>query len=228
MKIKVDPEIALKLGFLSLTNCQVAESSDALQAIFAEVKGKTRERFADTTVSEHPVAGGVRRLFRSVGIDPTRYRPSGEALIRRILKGQTLSAINCIVDINNICSMESLFPIGAYDREKIIGDVIIRLGKTNEIYRGIGREINVAGKLVSADNNGAFGSPIADSERTKISHNAREILVLTYAPESAECSVLQDSLNRFSDLANAYARAQVMDSGIRTSSGHRKLRASQS
>lgn len=228
MKINVDPEIALKMGFLNLTDCQVAESSDALQAIFAEEKGKARERFTGTSVSEHPVAGGVRRLFRSVGIDPTRYRPSGEALIRRILKGQTLSSINCIVDINNICSMESLFPIGAYDREKIIGDVIIRLGKTNEIYRGIGREINVAGKLVSADNDGAFGSPIADSERTKISHHAREILVLIYAPGSAECSVLQDSLNRFSDLANAHARAQVVDSGIHNSSDHRKLRASQS
>lgn len=219
MKFTIDPGIPLQLGSLHLTDCRIAESSGALNEIFRDQQGQVRDRFTDRPLGEHPVAGAVRRMFRSAGIDPTRYRPSGEALVRRILKNQTLTSINCIVDINNICSMESLLPIGAYNRENIIGDVHIRLGKSDEIYRGIGREINIAGKLVSADSEGAFGSPIADSDRTKISQDAREVLVLIYAPESVESSVVQDTLNHFANLASSHAGARIVDSGNHPNGG---------
>ena len=209
-----DPAIALKLGFLHLTDCRVIMSSDALRKTYDGVANTARERFADTPLGEHPVAGGVRRLFKSAGIDPSRYRPSGEALVRRILKGQGLYHINCIVDINNICSIESLFPLGAYDRERLIGDVTIRLGASDEVYRGIGKEINIAGKLVSADSEGAFGSPIADSDRTKISEDTREILVLLYAPSSTDDGHIRDTLTRFEELAREHAGAHTEDSGI--------------
>ena len=210
----IDPAIALKLGFLHLTDCRVITSSDALRKTYDGVASTARERFADTPLGEHPVAGGVRRLFKSAGIDPSRYRPSGEALVRRVLKGQQLYHINCVVDINNICSIESLFPLGAYDRERIIGDVTIRLGMIDEVYRGIGKEINIAGKLVSADSEGAFGSPIADSDRTKISEDTREVLILLYALESTDDSDIRNTLNRFAELANEHAGAQPGDSGV--------------
>lgn len=214
MHLTIAPEIALKLGFLHLTDCRIAASSDALRSIYDEVASAARERFADTPLGEHPVAGGVRRLFKSVGIDPSRYRPSGEALVRRILKGQGLYHVNSIVDINNICSIESLFPLGAYDCKHLKGDVSIRLGTSDEIYRGIGKEINIAGKLVSADSDGAFGSPIADSDRTKITEDTRDVLVLLYAPESTEDSDIDGTLNRFAYLAGEHAGAQIGERGI--------------
>ena len=102
----IDPAIALKLGFLHLTDCRIVTSSDALRKIYDEIANTVKERFSDASLGEHPVAGGVRRLFKSAGIDPSRYRPSGEALVRRILKGRGLYHINCIVDINNICSID--------------------------------------------------------------------------------------------------------------------------
>jgi len=210
----IDPAIALKLGFLHLSDCRVVTSSDTLRKIYDGVANTARERFSETPLGEHPVAAGARRLFKSAGIDPSRYRPSGEALVRRILKGQGLYHINCVVDINNICSIESLFPLGAYDRERIIGDVTIRLGASDEVYRGIGKEINIAGKLVSADSEGAFGSPIADSDRTKISEDTKEVLVLLYAPESTDDSDIRNTLNRFAELADAHAGAQTGNSGV--------------
>ena len=210
----IDPAIALKLGFLHLSDCRVVTSSDTLRKIYDGVANTARERFSETPLGEHPVAGGVRRLFKSAGIDPSRYRPSGEALVRRILKGQGLYHINCIVDINNICSIESLFPLGAYDREHIIGDVTVRLGASDEVYRGIGKEINIAGKLVSADSEGAFGSPIADSDRTKIVEDTKEVLILLYAPESTDDSDVRNTLNRFAGLAGEHAGAQTGNSGV--------------
>ncbi len=214
MNFTIDPSIALKLGFLHLTGCRVAPSGDALREIYDGAAKTARERFAEIPLDEHPVAGGVRRLFKSAGIDPTRYRPSGEALVRRVLKGQGLYHINCIVDINNICSIESLFPLGAYDRGRIIGDVTIRMGARDEVYRGIGKEINITGKLVSADSEGAFGSPIADSDRTKISEDTREVLVLLYAPESTDDSDIRNTLGRFAELASEHAGAQTGNSGV--------------
>ena len=214
MNLTVAPSIALKLGYLRLTDCCIAASSDALRNIYDEAASVARGRFLDCPLGEHPVAGGVRRMFKAAGIDPSRYRPSGEALVRRILKGQDLYHINCIVDINNICSIESLFPLGAYDCKHIIGDVSIRLGTGDEVYQGIGKQINIAGKLVSADSEGAFGSPIADSERTKITEVTREVLVLLYAPQSTDNSDVRQTIDRFADLAREYAGAQARDSGI--------------
>lgn len=214
MNLTVAPSIALKLGYLRLTDCRVAAGGDALRNIYDEVASVARGRFLDFPIGEHPVAGGVRRMFKAAGIDPSRYRPSGEALVRRILKGQDLYHINCIVDINNICSIESLFPLGAYDYRHINGDVSIRLGTSDEIYQGIGKEINIAGKLVSADSEGAFGSPIADSDRTKITEDTRDVLVLLYAPKSTDDSDVRETIDRFADLAREYAGAQTKDSGI--------------
>lgn len=214
MNITIDPAITLELGYLELTGCRVGASSEALLAVFDEIARAAGEQFAGSGIGEHPVASGVRRLFKSVGIDPSRYRPSAEALVRRIVKGQDLYHINNIVDINNICSIESLFPLGAYDRANIDGDVTIRLGADDEVYQGIGREINIAGKLVSADAQGAFGSPIADSDRTKITEASREVLILLYAPASTDESAIGRTLDRFTDLAGEHAGAQRGQSGI--------------
>ena len=218
MNLTVAPSIALKLGYLRLTHCRIAASSDALRNIYDEAASVARGRFLDCPLGEHPVAGGVRRMFKAAGIDPSRYRPSGEALVRRILKGQDLYHINCIVDINNICSIESLFPLGAYDRRHIDGDVVIRLGESSEIYRGIGREISIAGKLVSADSIGAFGSPIADSDRTKITEETQEVLLLLYASKSMVDSEIRGTLDRFANLASEHAGASIQGSGILASS----------
>ena len=218
MNITIDPAISLKLGYLELTGCLVTASSDALRAAYDEVAHAAGERFASTALGEHSVASGVRQLFKSVGIDPSRHRPSGEALVRRIIKGQGLYHINCIVDINNICSIESLFPLGAYDRRHIDGDVVIRLGESSEIYRGIGREISIAGKLVSADSIGAFGSPIADSDRTKITEETQEVLLLLYASKSMVDSEVRGALDRFANLASEHAGASIQGSGILASS----------
>ena len=214
MNFTIAPSVALKMGFLRMTDCRVAASSDALRSVYDGVVSVTRKRFAESPLSDHPVASGVRRLFKSSGIDPSRYRPSGEALVRRILKEQDLYYINNIVDINNICSIESLFPLGVYDCEHIVDDVNTRLGECNERYLGIGKEINIAGKLVSVDSQGAFGSPIADSNRTKITESTREVLVLLYAPGSTDDSVMTDTLSRFADLASEHAAAHKVDAGI--------------
>ena len=214
MEFTIDPTIEVAVGYLELDGCEIHPSSVALRALYDGAANAAAERFAGSSIGEHPVASGVRRLFKSVGIDPSRYRPSGEALVRRIIKGQDLYHINNIVDINNLCSIESLFPLGAYDRANIEGDVTIRLGRRDESYEGIGREISISGKLTSADDRGPFGSPISDSERTKITEESHDILVLLYAPPSTDRGEILGTLDRFADLAGAHSGARRGHSGV--------------
>lgn len=159
------------------------------------------EQFVGKMLSEDPVVQQVRQLFRAVGIDPTKYRPSSEALLRRALKGEPVRSINATVDINNICSMEYRLPFGCYDAERIQGDVIVRLGEDHEEYTGVAKQISIGGKLCCADTAGPFGSPISDSARTKVTDATKKVLVLAFAHTSTSDAQLIAALDRFISLS---------------------------
>src|SRR5438105_2546356 len=87
------------------------------------------------------VTSAVRTLYKRIGIDPTKMRPSSEALLRRVRKGDELPRINSLVDVINWCSLESQLPFGLYDLDKILGSVELRLGRPGEEYAGIRKDV---------------------------------------------------------------------------------------
>ncbi len=111
----------------------------------------------------------VRTMYKRVGIDPTRTRPSSEALLRRVRKGDTLPRINAMVDVCNWCSLEFQLPYGLYDADLIQGGVTMRLGHEGESYPGIRKDdVHVGGRITLADAIGSFGNPTSDSARTMV------------------------------------------------------------
>lgn len=125
----------------------------------------------------------VRTMYKRVGIDPTKTRPSNEALLRRVRKGDTIPRINSAVDIVNWCSLEFQLPYGLYDASKIQGSVTMRLGLDGEKYAGIRKdEVNVGGRIIVVDEAGPFGNPTSDSARTMVTPETTELLVVIYAP----------------------------------------------
>jgi DNA/RNA-binding domain of Phe-tRNA-synthetase-like protein len=124
----------------------------------------------------------LRKAYRLIGKDPSRVRGSQEALLRRILKGQQLYQINTIVDINNLVSLHCLHSVGSYNLERLHGNVVFRVGRDAESYKGIGKDvINIGGLPVFADELGPFGSPTSDSERAMITLDARRIMMVVIA-----------------------------------------------
>ena len=120
-----------------------------------------------------PLADGdrqpARKLYRAIGVDPTRTRPSSEALQRRVQKGQPFPRVNALVDGINFCSLTLMLPFGGYDASAIDGDIALRLGADGEGYEGIGKPwVNVGGRYTLADTQGPFGNPTSDSFRTRI------------------------------------------------------------
>ena len=144
---------------------------------------------AEASVRITPPADSVtvRTMYKKVGLDPTKTRPSNEALLRRVRKGDTIPRINSAVDVINWCSLEFQLPYGLYDASKISGAVTMRRGAEGEKYAGIRKDdINVGGRITVADALGPFGNPTSDSARTMVTPTATELLVIVYAPVEIE------------------------------------------
>lgn len=143
---------------------------------------RTKDAIFDYGVNEIPNIKESRAAYKVFGKDPSRYRVSSEALIRRIGQGKGLYEVNTVVDVNNLISVESGFSAGSYDTARIDDELIFRVGRDGETYKGIGKEeIKIDGLPVIADKNGAIGSSTSDSERAMITEEASEVLTLIYS-----------------------------------------------
>jgi DNA/RNA-binding domain of Phe-tRNA-synthetase-like protein len=149
--------------------------------------------------------GPARALYRRFGIDPTRVRPSSEALLRRLKKGEPLPRINSLVDVANALSVQLQVPVGLYDLGKVQGDqLVVRLGAEDESYTGIGKEkVNVAGRICIADAEGPCGNPSADSSRTMITTETERAAWVYFLPVS------DDDIDRTAELIAVFGRGLV-------------------
>lgn len=155
---------------------QVTDQSEVLDDELPAAEAHVRAMPPEETAA-------VRTMYKRIGLDPTRTRPSNEALLRRLRKGDRLPRINSMVDVINWCSVECQLPYGLYDRARMHAPVTLRLGTPEEEYPGIRKDtVHVGGRLVVADADGAFGNPTSDSARTMVTVATTNALVVVYAP----------------------------------------------
>lgn len=178
MPFALAPELSAIVapGILWWTGATVVERDSRLDALIAAAESQVR-------AAPPAEVAAVRTMYRRVGLDPTKTRPSNEALLRRVRKGEPLPRINSMVDVINWCSVEFQLPYGLYDASNIQGAVTMRLGREGESYPGIRKdEVHVAGRITVADDRGPFGNPTSDSARTMVSPATTDALVIVYAP----------------------------------------------
>ena len=182
MKINLSPEIKtlcpqLTLGIIECT----IENSVYNQELWEEINHESlrlREKTIMTDIKKNPIIEATRQAYKKCGKDPNRYRPSSEALCRRIVSGKELYQISTGVDVINLLSFRSGYSIGAFDADNIVGDLTYGIGKEKEAYTGIGRgPLNIAGLPILRDAKGGIGTPTSDEERTKLNLNTRKLLV---------------------------------------------------
>ncbi|GAB4364954.1 MAG: phenylalanine--tRNA ligase beta subunit-related protein [Calditrichia bacterium] len=183
-EIELDPRVKNRvcLGILHFASVNCQKYSAELWEEIHGLEEQYRKRYK-TPSEALEILKPARTLYHEFGMEPTRYRPSSEALLRRIIKGKALYQINSVVDVCNYCSLYFLLPIGLYDISKIEGEIKVRVGEAGEEYEGIGKEmIHVNGRLTLTDRKGPFGNPSADSLRTAIDFSSSEILMVIFAP----------------------------------------------
>jgi DNA/RNA-binding domain of Phe-tRNA-synthetase-like protein len=154
---------------------------------------------------EVPAAGRARELYRRFGLDPTRVRPSSEALLRRLRKGEPLPRINSLVDVANALAVQLQVPVGLYDLDKVKGEeLVIRLGAEGEGYTGIRKEhVNVAGRICVVDAEGPCGNPSADSARTMITTDTERAAWIYFL------QIRDDDIDRTAELIAVFGRGLV-------------------
>jgi len=179
VSLTLSPDLAgiVRPGAVWLDGATVLAHDPRLDAPLAE---------AEAAVRAHPPdeAAAVRAMYKRVGLDPTKTRPSSEALLRRVRKGGALPRINTMVDVCNWCSLEFQLPYGLYDAAHLAGTrVDLRLGAPGESYAGIRKDdVHVGGRLALADAAGPFGNPTSDSARTMVTPATTRALLVVFAP----------------------------------------------
>lgn len=181
--VSISEEIAKACPDLhvAVVECSVVNtvSDEQLWKEITEVETHIRTTCKLEDINKFPPIQATRQAYKRLGKDPNRYRPSAEALRRRILRELPLYKIDTLVDIINLLSIQSGYSIGGFDAGKIDGDLVLGVGREGEIYHGIGRgELNIAGLPVYRDNQGGVGTPTSDEERTKIDMNTGKLLMI--------------------------------------------------
>jgi DNA/RNA-binding domain of Phe-tRNA-synthetase-like protein len=186
MNFTLAPELSsvVRPGVLWFEDATVVERDHRLDAPLASAEAAVR-------INPPVETTAVRTMYKRVGIDPTKTRPSSEALLRRVRKGDTLPRINSMVDVCNWCSFEFQLPYGLYDAANIQGDVTLRIGGEGESYPGIRKDdVHVAGRIALVDAVGPFGNPTSDSARTMVTTATRRGLLVVFAPREVDSKQL--------------------------------------
>jgi DNA/RNA-binding domain of Phe-tRNA-synthetase-like protein len=185
----------VKLAWFGLLGVTVRSSDPELLRDLEARAAELRAQHAGPAEAAEAFAP-ARRLYHSLGIDPSKHRPASEALVRRILQGKEFPLVNTAVDAANLASITHLRPVGLYDLdlvrpETVTGDpptpqtakLVLRLGREGEGYPGIGKDfVNVHHRPTLVDSTGPFGNPSSDSDRTKVTLATRHLLFVLFEP----------------------------------------------
>lgn len=194
----------LKLGLVEATQIMVLPGDALFEQELHELVTELKQKFQDMAPSDDPVVSATRRMYRQVGWEPTKYRPSSEALIRRLIQGKGLYRINNLVDYGNLVSARFHIPMGLYDLDNVQGDIYIDVGNEGESYEGISKpKISAGGKIILRDNDGVFGNPTADSKRTSITEKTNHVLAIFFVSSTIDDSYARNTIE---SLAQYYRR----------------------
>jgi DNA/RNA-binding domain of Phe-tRNA-synthetase-like protein len=211
-KIFTDACPDVELGIL-LIKIKVAPSSDPLLQVIEKAVAEKSSQLPLEEIANISPLSSTRQTYKALGKDPSRYRPSAEALLRRVVNGKGLYQVNNVVDALNLVSVQSGFSIGGYDFEKIKGNIQLGRGAENEPYEAIGRGLlNIEGLPVLRDELGAFGSPTSDSTRTMVTAETTTFLavIFGFAKNLGMGTVLTD----LESLLVKYAEGERIGMGI--------------
>jgi DNA/RNA-binding domain of Phe-tRNA-synthetase-like protein len=202
---------AVTVGWITAT-VQVSEHDESLwreiEAAVSRFRGMTMEQ-----ARKFPPIKALRDAYRALGNDPTRYRGSNEALVRRITQGKDLYRVNTVVDINNLISLETLHSAGTFNLEHLRPPIVFRIGQPDESYSGIGRgEIKIEGLPVFADQLGPFGSTTSDSERAMIRLGTTGIMMVIISFLGSEG--MEAASQRAAGLLERYVAASDIEVGV--------------
>lgn len=218
VEIKIDERIAqdcpdIKIGLIRAT-VENSETSDALWQEIEEAAQWVTSTYELLAINARPAIAGTRKLYKSLGKDPGRYRVASEQLCRRIIKGLGIYRLTTLIDVVNLVSIKSGYAISGLDADKIVGNTLtLGVGEAGEVYNGIGRgQLNIENMPVYRDEAGGIATPTSDEERTKFTIDTRtvQININAFAPEMP----IEEAVDWMVALLKKYANATNIETAI--------------
>lgn len=208
MEIKISSKIreACPHLMLAIISCEV-ENTQSSSAFWTEMEAEIvqiKTAYLLEQINKRPEIAATRKVYKTLGKDPNRYRPSAEALCRRIIREIPIYRVSTLVDIINLVSIWSGFSIGGFDLDKVQGNVELGVGTDKDEFEAIGRGmLNVEGLPLYSDAIGGIGTPTSDNERTKITDGTTYLLMIINGFSGK--TGLQDAVNHSIELLTNYA-----------------------
>ncbi len=217
--LQIAPEIKVKCPKIQLgcMHCKVSVQTQhpALWAAITQTVEDISGRLQSGDERQLPNIVAARTAYKQLGKDPSRYRLSAEALLRRIVKGKGIYQINNVVDTLNLISIKTGYSIGGYDADKIAGKITFRIGQA-EPYAAIGRgDLNIEFLPTFSDTQSAFGTPTSDSVRTMVSANTQHFLMVIIDFEGNR-PLLEETLAQSVTAYTKYARGADFNTWVIT------------
>jgi DNA/RNA-binding domain of Phe-tRNA-synthetase-like protein len=201
MKYIIDRSVAdkypeIRVGVLVGRGLTVAKDSDDLRRLIKENIQGFLNRFQGDDFLQHPNILAWRETYASFGAKPKKYRPTAEALLRRVVKDGVFPNINTAVDAYLAVEVVYLLPIGGYDLAKVEGDIVLRMSEGGQVFYPLGGgepEHTDEGEVIYSDAKSVLTRRwnYRDADHTKITENSKDIIL---ASEAAYCSISADDL----------------------------------
>ena len=204
-----------KLGLLLIEQLTIINSNEKLKELLITQAEETKKIFSPENLYKDEFIQSMRQLYKSWKIDPSRYRPSAERLIRRILKSKQLYFINSAVDVSNFISIKYRLPTCVYDKNRLSGNLKLSIGNKNDTYPGLtGIEISTEGKAALYDEAGPIGSATTDSQRTKVDTGTPSVVFLVYVPENVGREYVKDLMLDYYETLKTFSGGKIIYSDI--------------
>ncbi|MGB9854381.1 MAG: B3/4 domain-containing protein [Candidatus Bathyarchaeales archaeon] len=198
------PKIAMGIG--TINNLVVEKENEKIRELKKTAYAEVRAKHDVKKLKDNPVIRAYRDFYWKLGIDPTKTRPSGEALLRRVLHGNELPTISTAVDAYNLASMKTMIPISGFDKEKLNPPFNVRFAEDGEEFAGIGmnKPTTLTSKmLVLADSKRVLCIyPHRDANYTKITEKTKNTLIVGYGAPG----ITEQQLEEAVEMALAYIK----------------------
>jgi DNA/RNA-binding domain of Phe-tRNA-synthetase-like protein len=204
------------VGLVEVRGCTVNPSPPELAERIAHVVERTK---AAGEADIESVRSAVRGMLRHGRYKPTgRAKPASEYLVAAAREDR-FPAVNNLVDVNNLISLEFLLPISIIDLGRIEGvprRFALRRGRPGEsyVFNSAGQAIDLCDLLLVAHlpDDVPCANPVKDCMATKVSSATREAMGVVYAPRALEArlvealSAMGDALRRWSGSVEVVTR----------------------
>ncbi len=215
MNLITDPKLKnlypdIRIEKAEVKDIKVKKRSASLDKLKMKIIDEVKKEYTLEDLKDTSLIRSYRDFYWRIGIDPTKTRPSSEALIRRILQGKDIPNINTCVDAYNLVSIKTNISIGVFDMDKMTGDLLLRSADVGEKFIGIGMDElkQLKGnEIVVADDEKIIAIyPYRDSDETKVTLKTKNIVILICGVPGIEINILNDARGKAIEYITSFCK----------------------